>query len=574
MLVPYRVGDIIAGKYRVESILGEGGMGYVLSATHLDLDQRVALKFLRADARSDADVMQRFAREAKAAAKIRNEHVARVLDVGRLESGEPFIVMEHLEGTDLKKHLRTHGPVRVPDVVRWIIQAGEALAEAHARGIVHRDLKPANLYLTDRGDGTHMVKVLDFGISKHLDPSHEALTNSQSLMGTPYYMSPEQLTSPKRVDARTDLWALGVILFELLTGKPPFRGATLPEVVAAVLSSKPPGDRLPANVPRGLGKVVDKCLAHVLSERYQSVEELVIDLAPFCPDQGDVSTGRIRRLLAQYHRGVEATGEVLLEHVNLVPSQSDPTQLADERASDRPKSSLPTAAHRPNQSTAASLVDRPVSSLPATEPLGPEGAGAGVSDRPSSRGPTQVFQPNQGAAPSSDLPPSSIPTTQTSSADQNISALAAEPAESTQNSWHKTNERTGLQSPEKKRRVARLLAGMSVAAALAIAGLIALRAPSVSPNTLSSSVQPVAPTRSAQPSVSNPPLAVESPPAGSASTAQLEGAPPKPQASAARPAHRASAAAPLKPSVPEPPPPATPPPETKVNPLKPFETIH
>jgi serine/threonine-protein kinase len=297
LVPPVRLGEVIAGKYRVESVIGEGGMGLVVCAMHLQLEQRVAIKFLRPEVLGDSQVTTRFSREAKAAAKIRGEHVARVLDVGVMQNGAPYMVMEYLEGIDLKRRLHDQGPLSPHDAARYVVQACEALAEAHAAGIIHRDLKPANLFLARQPGGEVKVKVLDFGISKDVGPAAQGLTQSHSLMGTPFYMSPEQLSSSRDVDPRTDIWSLGVILFELLSGRPPYGGSTLPEVVIAVLRSSPPSHRLPAGVPESIRKVIDCCLSHALETRYQNVAEMVADLAEACPAQGQASSVRIRSVL-------------------------------------------------------------------------------------------------------------------------------------------------------------------------------------------------------------------------------------------------------------------------------------
>src|SRR3954470_13666053 len=212
---PVQEGEILAGKYRVERVLGVGGMGVVVAATHLQLDERVAIKFLVPDALSSDEAVARFAREARAAVKIKSEHVARVIDVGTLDNGAPYMVMEYLEGGDLSRVLQAQGPLPVEDAVEYVLQACEAIAHAHVLGIVHRDLKPANLFLTKRNDGSQSVKVLDFGISKVLSgnsgasSSDAAMTRTRAVMGSPLYMSPEQMTSTRDVDGRTDIWALG-----------------------------------------------------------------------------------------------------------------------------------------------------------------------------------------------------------------------------------------------------------------------------------------------------------------------------------------------------------------------------
>ncbi|MBL9112404.1 MAG: serine/threonine protein kinase, partial [Myxococcales bacterium] len=208
-------------------------MGVVFAATHLVLDQPVALKLLRSEVASHPDIAERFQREARAAAVIKSENVARVLDVGALDTGEPFMVMEYLEGEDLEKVLETRGPLSSDDAVKAILDACLPLAEAHALGIVHRDLKPANLFMARQPGGRVVLKVLDFGISKVKNDTKK-LTATSVIMGTPYYMSPEQIRSAAEVDARSDVWALGVILFELLSGKLPFSGDNAASIIAAI----------------------------------------------------------------------------------------------------------------------------------------------------------------------------------------------------------------------------------------------------------------------------------------------------------------------------------------------------
>src|SRR5580698_8121411 len=206
-----REGDILAGQYRVERVLGIGGMGVVVAAHHIQLDEKVALKFLLPDALGDADAVSRFAREARAAVKIKSEHVARVIDVGELANGAPYMVMEYLEGSDLAGKLASSGPMALDQAVSFVLQACEALAEAHVLGIVHRDLKPANLFLANRPSGPPVVKVLDFGISKSMGgESSGQLTSTATIIGSPMFMSPEQLLSSKDVTPRSDIWSLGI----------------------------------------------------------------------------------------------------------------------------------------------------------------------------------------------------------------------------------------------------------------------------------------------------------------------------------------------------------------------------
>jgi len=283
-----KVGDVLAGKYRVERMLGHGGMGFVVAATHLDLQERFAIKMLHAESMKSERSVQRFLREARAAIRLRSEHVARVFDVGRLDNGAPYMVMEHLDGSDLRDVLEQRGKLLIHETVSYILMACEGLAEAHAAGIVHRDLKPANLFLSRRPDGSPCIKVLDFGISKMTTPGDEALdmTRTREILGSPLYMAPEQMRSMAVVDARTDIWALGVILYKLITGKFPFFAKGMVEICALVLERSPlPPSRLRPDLPHGLEQIILRCLSKNPSGRFQSVGELAAALRPYAePD--------------------------------------------------------------------------------------------------------------------------------------------------------------------------------------------------------------------------------------------------------------------------------------------------
>ena len=300
---PVGIGDVIAGKYIVERVIGEGGMGVVLAARHRELEQRVAIKFLLAEIAQQGMAAERFRREARAAARIRGEHVCRVLDVGTLESGIPFMVMEYLEGRDLSSELDERGKLPYFEAVGFVLQACEALAEAHASGVIHRDLKPANLFLESRGDGSRRIKVLDFGVSKSLidaaTPGHGVLTQTSSLVGSPLYMSPEQLDSARDVDARTDVWALGVVLYELIAGRTPFHGESIPQLVTAVLHETPrPLAAWHVDVPPGLDAVLLKAMSKQRKQRYASVSEFVNALMPYAPAESAGTASRVSRLLS------------------------------------------------------------------------------------------------------------------------------------------------------------------------------------------------------------------------------------------------------------------------------------
>jgi eukaryotic-like serine/threonine-protein kinase len=276
------VGATVAGKYRIEHVLGKGGMGAVVAATHLGLDQTVAIKFLLAHLVENQEVVARFLREARAMVRLRSEHAARVSDVGTLEDGTPYMVMEYLEGSDLAAILTSARSFSVERAVEYVLQACDALADAHAQGIVHRDLKPCNLFLTTRSDGSPLVKVLDFGIAKVTD---QVLT-TQQVMGSPPYMSPEQLRSTRDVDARTDIWAIGIILYELVAGRVPFRGETSPATALAIATEEPPELIMPPDgtpPPEAFTAVVMRCLEKDPAGRYQSLAPLAVALAPFAP---------------------------------------------------------------------------------------------------------------------------------------------------------------------------------------------------------------------------------------------------------------------------------------------------
>ena len=298
---PVAEGDILAGKYEVIRVIGAGGMGVVVEARHLQLDQRVALKFLLVDEHQSEDAVGRFLREGRAAAQIKSEHVARVSDVGTLEGGAPFIVMEYLQGEDLSEVLAKRGVLTVREAVEYVLQACEAIAEAHALGIIHRDLKPANLFLTRRADGSPLVKVLDFGISKvDNDPRNISLTASTGAVGSPQYMSPEQMRSAKHVDRRTDIWALGAILFEFLAGRPPFEADSLIALCTLVATREAPLLRgIREDAPEDLERIVSRCLQKDPGDRYQTLAEMAVDLAPFGGRAAQTSVRRIVTILSE-----------------------------------------------------------------------------------------------------------------------------------------------------------------------------------------------------------------------------------------------------------------------------------
>jgi eukaryotic-like serine/threonine-protein kinase len=277
---PVAFGDVIGGKYRVEREIGQGGVGRVVQARHLELQLTVAIKILLRD---EAEQVARFMREARAAVRLRGEHVAKVTDVGRLADGTPYMVMEFLEGENLGS-VTERGPLSIDDATTYFLQACEGVAEAHALGIVHRDIKPANLFLTQSARGRPLVKVLDFGIAKGGGAAGDdvRLTGELAVFGSPPYMSPEQVRASRDVDCRSDIWSLGVSLYELLTGRVPFDGETAQDICAQVLTAEPPPmARWRPAVPEGLERVVARCLAKSAADRFQSVWELAVAVEPF-----------------------------------------------------------------------------------------------------------------------------------------------------------------------------------------------------------------------------------------------------------------------------------------------------
>ncbi len=280
-------GDVLGGKYRVERLVGEGGMGQVLAATHLGLGQEVAIKIMLAEKATESDSVERFLREARAAVMLKSSHVARVFDVATTDTGLPYIVMELLDGKDLVTVLLESGALPYADAVDVLVQVCDAVAEAHSLGIIHRDLKPENFFLSRRRDGTPHVKVLDFGISKlgaesTTTKGRRLVTQENTVLGSPTYMSPEQVKNSKRVDERSDVWSLGVSLYELLTAAEPFGADTIPEIFVNVLTTTPATpDQLVPGIPPELSAIVMRCLEKEPSARFQNVGELANALARY-----------------------------------------------------------------------------------------------------------------------------------------------------------------------------------------------------------------------------------------------------------------------------------------------------
>ncbi len=336
------VGSVVDNKLRIEQLLGKGGMGIVAIATHLQLDQLVAVKVLHDELATDPTVIGRFLREAKASAQLKSEHVCRVSDVGQLSSGAPYIVMELLEGEDLS-HLIEHNSLPVEVACDYVLQACVAIAEAHALGIVHRDLKPGNLFVTHRLDGSVLIKVLDFGIAKTAASADFKMTSTQMVMGSPGYMSPEQLRSAKDVDARSDLWSLGVILYEAVSGRLPFAANTITELAVKVAVDPP--DAL-INVDPRFSAVVMRCLEKSLDRRYQNVSELAADLASIAGPQHAPTASLVTRLLTA-QKGV--VGSAMMQKASASYSSGVAPTMQTSSAALPPAPVLPAGLGTPPQ---------------------------------------------------------------------------------------------------------------------------------------------------------------------------------------------------------------------------------
>jgi serine/threonine-protein kinase len=355
-----RPGEMVDGKYRVERVIGKGGMGVVVAAHDVGLDRAVAIKLLHRPSHAsshrasppDREFSARFRREARAMAKLTNEHFVRVLDIGELSTGEPFLVMERLEGTDLAGLVEKRGPLSVAEVADYVVQACEAIAEAHSIGIVHRDLKPSNMYLARRPDGTEAIKVLDFGIAKMATPEdaemQQSLTHTTAFLGSPAYMSPEQLLCARDVGAQADIWSLGAIMHKLLVGQPPFVAQTIPQVCSLIIQSAPSRVRdHRSDVPPELEDVILRCLQRQPADRFRNVAELARALAPFAPPE---ALGSVDRAASTIRRSVRPEADASLQTLEA------PASAPDGSAAPRPRGLAKVALGGAGLAVGAALV--------------------------------------------------------------------------------------------------------------------------------------------------------------------------------------------------------------------------
>ncbi|MGD0674146.1 MAG: protein kinase [Polyangiaceae bacterium] len=385
-----REGALVGRKYRVGKLLGAGAMGHVFAADHVLLGRKVAIKFLTPEALGHPDSIARLLREARATVALKSEHVVRVLDVDLLDGGAPYIVMEYLEGCDLAAWLRARGRPEVEVAVDFILQACDAIAEAHELRIVHRDVKPANLFAVQRFDTVETIKVLDFGISKTAGllsvpaadewRSGAIITEGRICIGSPCYMSPEQMESARDVDHRTDIWALGVTLCELVTGHLPFDGQSLVLLYSTIKFGAPLRlrERSPHLSP-GLEAVILRCLTPDRDRRYPSVAELAMDLAPFGSSQagkylqtiarplqveGDAHSGRLLGNMTHLPavEGIGHASQLVEGAIGLTQVESRPAERITRRpeagGANRVSQSLERA--RPIESERAGTASKPI----------------------------------------------------------------------------------------------------------------------------------------------------------------------------------------------------------------------
>jgi len=349
------VGTTVGDKYRVERLIGKGGMGAVYAAQNTAIGKRVALKFLSREAAQNREAARRFQREAQAASLIESEHIVQVFDSGTSAEGLPFLVMEHLTGEDLRARLERERELAVPDALAIVTQILRALTRAHAAGIVHRDLKPDNVFLCSRDDGSLLVKIVDFGISKlERATMSERLTRRGTVLGSAYYMSPEQAQASDAVDQRSDLYGVGAILFELLAGRPPHIAPTLESVLVAICTQDAPDVRsLRPDVPEAVAQAIARALEREPAARFASATEFLETLA-----DGSAKGSSFRRRPARsrtWVAGILATlvGFTLTAVFTTQRGRPEGTHGATTAEVNAPSPTLPTSTPTPVTSNAA-----------------------------------------------------------------------------------------------------------------------------------------------------------------------------------------------------------------------------
>jgi serine/threonine-protein kinase len=396
-----REGEVLGGKYQVDRVLRTGGMGVVLVATHVQLKEKVALKVLLGQAAGESSAVARFLREARAATSVKSEHVVRILDFGTLDGGEPYLVMELLQGRDLRDVLEQNGPLPVETAVRYMLQVCRGLSAVHAQRIIHRDLKPANLFLTETSDGTPLVKLLDFGIAKALEPERllldeatETLTHASQLLGSPVYMSPEQIRCSTKVDERSDVWSLGVILHELVTGEPPFQASTVSGLLATIAADAPqPLREAQPNAPAALEDVISGCLEKDVDKRIASVDELAARLRRVTSSGAPRSKTWLYVVAAAVlAAAVTALLLVRSRPAPVVEAAPQPTMAAVQETRE-PSPPPPSAMTAPPGATAVAASAAPSARPHPREPARPPHVGRPPAAQPSSPvAPSQDFE--------------------------------------------------------------------------------------------------------------------------------------------------------------------------------------
>jgi serine/threonine-protein kinase len=417
--VPVKLGEVLAGKYRVERVLGEGAMGVVVAARHVDIDRLVALKFIKPQRGALEEQVARIFREAKAAGRLQSEHAGKVLDVGKLDDGAPFIVMELLAGKDLAAILKERGGLPVDEALLYILQAAHAVAEAHTFGIVHRDLKPANLFLTYGPADEPIVKVLDFGVSK-LGPDENALTRTGEMLGSPLYMSPEHIKCSHDVDGRSDVWSLSITLYELLAGPgaTPFQGKSTYELMMRIAHEPPiPLTTYRPDLPPGLVAAITASFGEkAASRRYRSVAAFVAALAPYVPASAATYVKRIATIQFEDVPPARPTVEVQTETDAARDGGTGPTRAVSARTA--PAASDPggvtSAASAASAKPAAAGRKLAAIALTGGALVVLVGAGVGVArwrSTPDARPPDVGPVPSGSATSAPVVPPPARPTT-------------------------------------------------------------------------------------------------------------------------------------------------------------------